>query len=146
MEGLPRDAADDVGHAETALESDRPTNAATLTSASEAGGAPTVPGHANAHTLEDERPSTIGRYRVVRRLGAGGMGVVYAAHDPELGRTVAIKLVREHFRGGAALQERLRREAQALARLHHPNVVSVHDVGVSDGQLYIVMQYVDGAA
>jgi len=91
-------------------------------------------------------PTTIGRYRVLRRLGAGGMGVVFAAQDPELGRTVAIKVVRERIGDvREAMRERLRREAQALARLTHPNVVSIFDVGVDGDQLYIVMQHVDGA-
>ncbi len=91
-------------------------------------------------------PTTIGRYRILRRLGAGGMGVVYAAQDPELGRTVAIKVVRERLGDVRdAMRERLRREAQALARLTHPNVVSIFDVGVDGDQLYIVMQHVDGA-
>jgi tetratricopeptide (TPR) repeat protein len=89
-------------------------------------------------------PTTLGRYRIERRLGEGGMGVVYAARDPELGRTVAIKRVREKLAVGSGLRDRLRREAQALARLSHPNVVSAYDVGVDDGQLFIVMQYVDG--
>ena len=81
----------------------------------------------------------VDRYRILRRLGAGGMGVVYAAHDPELARDVAIKLVRP---GGPA--ERFAREAQALARLSHPNVVAVHDVGVHDGRTFIAMALVDG--
>ncbi len=86
-----------------------------------------------------------GRYLVTRRLGAGSMGIVYAAHDPDLDRTVAIKVLspfdagrREH------LEARLRREAQALARLDHPNVVVVHDIGIVDGRLYIVMRQVEG--
>ena len=81
----------------------------------------------------------IGRYVVERRIGQGGMGVVYAARDPELGRGVAIKLLR-----AGAPAARLRREAQALARLSHPNVVAVHDVGDHDGQTFIAMALVDG--
>ena len=84
-------------------------------------------------------PERVGRYVLERRLGAGGMGVVYAASDPELGRKVAIKMLR---RGAPA--ERLRREAQALARLAHPNVIAVHDVGEHDGQVFIAMALVDG--
>jgi tetratricopeptide (TPR) repeat protein len=87
-----------------------------------------------------ERAShTIGRYRILRRLGAGGMGVVYAARDPELDRDLAIKML---HRGAPAA--RLRREAQALARLSHPNVVAVHDVGEHDGQVFVAMALVDG--
>ena len=84
-------------------------------------------------------PSKIDRYVIRRMLGAGGMGVVYVAHDPELDREVAIKMLR---RGTDAT--RLRREAQALARLSHPNVVAVHDVGEHDGQVFVAMALVDG--
>ena len=86
----------------------------------------------------------IGRYQITARLGAGGMGEVWQATDPQLGRVVAIKVLHG---GGMQLRlaERLRREAQALAKLEHPNVVTVHDVGVDDdGELYIVMQLVAG--
>ncbi|MCA9701542.1 MAG: hypothetical protein KC431_28740, partial [Myxococcales bacterium] len=69
----------------------------------------------------------IGRYRVIDRLGAGGMGVVYLCHDEELGRQVALKLV--GGQGRPELESRLRREAQALAKVEHPNVVPVFDVG-----------------
>ena len=85
----------------------------------------------------------IGRYLVLGTLGAGAMGVVHAAYDPELDRKVALKLVRRGSKGSAG-QTRLLREAQALARLNHPNVVSVHDVGTVDGQVWIVMELVNG--
>lgn len=96
------------------------------------------------HAPDEDRPpsgvpTTIDRYRIKRRLGAGGMGIVYVAHDPELDRDVAIKVLR---RGAQA--ERLRREAKALARLSHPNVVAVHDVGEHDGQIFVAMALVDG--
>jgi tetratricopeptide (TPR) repeat protein len=75
----------------------------------------------------------VDRYVVLNRLGAGGMGVVYAAYDPELDRKLALKIIRRSAGDGDAaareLQERLKREAQAMARVAHPNVVSVHDVG-----------------
>jgi tetratricopeptide (TPR) repeat protein/predicted Ser/Thr protein kinase len=87
-------------------------------------------------------PPRVGRYIVERELGAGGMGVVYAARDPELDRTVAIKLLRGV--GDAAMHERLRREAQALAKLAHPNVVAVHDVGTFDDGVFVAMEYVPG--
>ncbi|HUJ60268.1 MAG TPA: serine/threonine-protein kinase [Kofleriaceae bacterium] len=86
----------------------------------------------------------IGRYAIVRKLGEGGMGVVWEATDPELGRRVAIKVLHEARTASVPLADRLRREAQALARLSHPNVIAVHDVGVDGGELYIVMQLVDG--
>ncbi|MBP6836460.1 MAG: protein kinase [Kofleriaceae bacterium] len=89
--------------------------------------------------------ATIGRYRIERVLGRGGMGVVVAAFDPELGRKVAIKVLHESSspRGGGSIGDRLRREAQALARVTHPNVVAVYDAGVA-GAAYLVMQLVEG--
>ncbi|MFT3771481.1 MAG: serine/threonine-protein kinase [Minicystis sp.] len=82
----------------------------------------------------------VGRFRVLERLGAGGMGVVYTAYDPQLDRAVALKLVRVlEGRQAAALNE-----ARALARLSHPNVVPVHDVGILDRHVYIVMELVRG--
>ncbi|MDC0670027.1 serine/threonine-protein kinase [Nannocystis radixulma] len=89
----------------------------------------------------DEAPPRIGAYRLDRRLGAGGMGVVYQAYDPALERPVAIKVMHAELRGAA---EQIRREARALARLAHPNVVSVHEIGEHDGQLFVAMEYVDG--
>ncbi len=86
---------------------------------------------------------TIGRFQVLDRLGAGGMGVVYMAHDPELDRRVAIKVLREQS-GGLEAASRLQREAQAIARVSHPNVVAVHETGVHDGAVYVVMEYVRG--
>lgn len=97
-----------------------------------------------------QRGSLVGRYMVLRELGAGGMGVVYAAEDPELDRKVALKLlhteVREPAGSGSttAARTRLLREAQALAKLAHPNVVAVHDVGEHDGRVWLAMEYVDG--
>jgi eukaryotic-like serine/threonine-protein kinase len=85
----------------------------------------------------------IGRYLVERRLGAGGMGVVYAARDTELRRDVALKLMRPRLEVDA-MQARLRREAQAMARLSHPNVVPVFDIGTHDGQLFLAMELVAG--
>jgi tRNA A-37 threonylcarbamoyl transferase component Bud32 len=86
---------------------------------------------------------TVARYQVRGRLGGGGMGVVYQAHDPLLDRKLAIKVLRSD-----ALTEqmhaRLLREAQALARLSHPNVVAVHDVGQSNGRVFIAMDLVEG--
>ena len=92
-------------------------------------------------------PTVAGRYRVGEPLGAGGLGLVHAGWDPELEREVAIKFVRPDHRvraSGSALETRLRREAQALARLDHPNVVKVFDVGVASGQVYIAMERVYG--
>ena len=89
--------------------------------------------------------TSIGRYRVIARVGAGGMGVVYRALDPALDRTVALKVLPplDEVRRGQ-LEERLRREAQALARLNHENVVAVYDVGIAETSLFVAMQFVDG--
>jgi tetratricopeptide (TPR) repeat protein/tRNA A-37 threonylcarbamoyl transferase component Bud32 len=87
----------------------------------------------------------VDRYIVGSVLGTGGMGVVYAARDPDLGRPVALKLLRTksaHTTG--ALQQRLLREAQAMARLSHPNVVSIYDVGLSGNQIFIAMEMIEG--
>ena len=83
----------------------------------------------------------IGRYRLAQCIGRGGMGVVWSAHDDELDRTVAIKLLRPEL---GDLGPRLDKEARALARLNHPNVVSVFDVGTHEGQRFIAMEFVDG--
>jgi tetratricopeptide (TPR) repeat protein len=85
----------------------------------------------------------IGRYVIVRWLGRGGMGVVYAARDSELGRTVALKLVRPRV-DIEAMHARLHREARAMARLSHRNVVPVFDIGTHDGQLFVAMELVAG--
>jgi predicted Zn-dependent peptidase len=82
----------------------------------------------------------VGRYTVLEQLGAGAMGAVYLASDPELGRRVAIKLLSS--RGGD--DHRLLDEARALAKLQHPNVVAIHDVGRWDGRVYIAMEHVAG--
>ena len=89
-----------------------------------------------------------GRYVVERPLGAGAMGIVYAAHDPVLGRRVALKVLRREAAVSAAaaaeLDARLMREARAMAALAHPNVVPVHDAGVVGDQVYLAMELVEG--
>src|SRR5262249_60741222 len=96
--------------------------------------------------VRDRTGEAIDRYQVVGRLGAGGMGVVYAALDPALDRKVALKVLPPLAAGrGAHLEGRLRREAQALARLDHPNVVRVYDVGVAADSVFVAMQLVGGA-
>ena len=89
-------------------------------------------------------PQMRGRYVVLGVIGRGGLGVVHAAYDPELDRKVAIKVLRQQAPGAARLRERLRREAVALARLSHPNVVAVHDLGDDGEELWIAMALVDG--
>ncbi len=93
-----------------------------------------------------ERGAMVGRYEVATVIGVGGMSIVYSARDLELKRTVALKLLQRQSDGGLSIQAqaRLKREAQALARLSHPNIVSVYDVGVHDGEMWIAMEYVDG--
>jgi len=84
-----------------------------------------------------------GRYRIVHRIGSGGMGTVYSAFDPTLDRTVALKVLHDKVEGADA-EQRLLREAQAMARLSHPNVVTVHDAGMEDGRPYVAMELVKG--
>ncbi|HVE83509.1 MAG TPA: serine/threonine-protein kinase, partial [Myxococcales bacterium] len=93
------------------------------------------------------RGATIGRYLILRQLGEGGMGVVYAAFDPELDRKIALKLLRPARRSSRSTvaQARLLREAQAMARISHPNVVAVHDVGAhGDEGVFVAMELVQG--
>jgi hypothetical protein len=99
---------------------------------------------------DDELPrgAAIGRYVVLSKLGAGGMGVVYAAYDPELDRKVAIKLLHaaahDGHGSGTEGRARLLREAQAMARLGHPNVVGIYDVGTLGERVFIAMEFIDG--
>ncbi|MEW5742518.1 MAG: serine/threonine-protein kinase [Myxococcota bacterium] len=94
------------------------------------------------------RGMSLGRYVVLEPLGHGGMGVVYAAFDPQLDRKVALKLVRPDVRYGALedRRSRLLKEAQVLARLSHPNVVAVHDVGTFSDQVFIAMEFMAGGS
>jgi serine/threonine protein kinase len=101
--------------------------------------------------LQDEaeiaRGEMIGRHVIVGVLGRGATGTVYKAFDTHLNRTLAIKMLhREHAwrQGGAPIELRMQREAQAMARLSHPNVVVVHDVGVYDHRIFLAMEFVDG--
>src|SRR5437667_8436583 len=93
------------------------------------------------------RGAFIGRYVVLGLVGRGGMGEVYAAYDPELDRKVAVKLLRVKPGNGVSLNEgrqRTLREAQAIARLSHANVVVVYDVGTFRDQVFIAMEFVEG--
>jgi hypothetical protein len=98
----------------------------------------------------DSPVRVIGRYQVLEVMGAGNMGVVYSAYDPELKRNVALKLLHakplvpsDPVRSDQ-LRERLRHEAQTMAQLSHPNIVTVFDVGMADGQLFITMELIEG--
>src|SRR6187431_1171397 len=84
------------------------------------------------------------RYQLGDRLGSGGMSTVYKAVDRVLERTVAVKVLAEHLSDDDKFVARFRREALAVAKLIHPNVVQVYDTGVDDGRHYIVMEYVEG--
>jgi tetratricopeptide (TPR) repeat protein/predicted Ser/Thr protein kinase len=88
-------------------------------------------------------PQRLGRYHVLGRLGSGGMGIVFSAYDPDLDRRVALKLLRTD-NGGHDSQLRLLREAQALARLSHPNVVQIYDTGALGEQVFIAMEFIRG--
>ncbi|MHB8872751.1 MAG: tetratricopeptide repeat protein [Myxococcaceae bacterium] len=99
------------------------------------------PGH------EIRAGATLGRYVVRERVGAGAMGVVYAAHDPALDRKVALKLLHPERDAGTAAEElraRLDREGRVMARLRHPNVITVHDVGTFEGRSFVAMEFVEG--
>ncbi|HEY6174159.1 MAG TPA: serine/threonine-protein kinase, partial [Kofleriaceae bacterium] len=89
------------------------------------------------------RGAALGRYVIEELIGAGGMGVVYRARDPDLGRAVAIKQL-GRVRSDWQWRARLLREAQAMARLAHPNVVTVYDVGLAHDALFVAMEYVEG--
>ena len=111
--------------------------------------APTIVAHGSHRASAAKLPRSlapgahVGPYVIERLLGAGGMGVVYAARDPRLDRTVALKLIRQEH-GSDTLAERLRRESKALARLSHPNVTVVYELGAADDEIYVAMEYVDG--
>jgi tetratricopeptide (TPR) repeat protein len=107
---------------------------------------------AEYHDFDDHRAvvrrelapgARVDRFEIVRLLGTGGMGAVYEARDPELGRSVALKVIREP---DPQLSIRLLREAQALAQLQHPNVVAVHDVGSDGDEVFVAMELVDGTS
>ncbi len=90
------------------------------------------------------RGTSVSRYLLLERLGAGAMGVVWAAYDPELDRRIALKLLRPRAAGGSEGQARLVREAQAMAKLSHPHVIAIHDVGQHAGHVFLAMEFVEG--
>jgi serine/threonine protein kinase len=90
------------------------------------------------------QPTTIGRYQVIRRLGAGGMGAVYLARDPDLDRQLAIKLVKDDLSDDPELRERFTREARSAARLRHHNIITVFDIGEYEGRPFIAMEFIPG--
>src|SRR5215207_8069212 len=86
----------------------------------------------------------IGHYRVLARIGAGGMGEVYAAEDTALRRKVALKLLRASLTGDAEQVSRLEREAQAASALNHPNIITIHNTGQAGGFRFIVTEFIQG--
>jgi serine/threonine protein kinase len=87
---------------------------------------------------------TLGHYRIVEKIGEGGMGEVYRARDERLDRDVAIKVLPEHFAKDPKRRERFEREGKAVSSLNHPNICTLHDIGQHDGIDFIVMEHIEG--
>ena len=90
------------------------------------------------------KSAQLGKYELRSEIGRGGMGIVYLGHDPALGRPVAIKVLASHLVWKKEFLERFVREAQAAARIKHPNIVTIYDVVEKSGNLFIAMEYIEG--
>src|SRR5262249_36925033 len=105
-------------------------------------------GHPSVPTTTQARlkmePDKVSHYRILEKLGAGGMGEVYLAEDMKLGRKVAIKVLSEEFTTNKNRLHRFEQEASAASNLNHPNILTIHEVGSDDGRHYIATEYIDG--